>query len=188
MSITFKEYLVTIGAEIGDKLEFVKYSNPSHSHWGFHSEDCIYSDFYVGEDGCMHCTVAGSDLRIHTNWGFIFRVVPTKFKAGMKFKDYFAMEGFKDGDELEFVGYVTGDHDHWAFEEGAHTFKVAGDNLALMENGHRSFELVKNYDFIFKRKLPQHIEEKIKALKMAVEVLENEIEFLQTYQSTEYKL
>lgn len=71
----FKAYLKGIGAKVGDKLEFVDYTEDrNHTHWGFHNEDSCYWDFYVGADGYMHSNTPDGDTTHHTNWGFIFKV------------------------------------------------------------------------------------------------------------------
>lgn len=71
----FKAYLKGIGAKVGDKLEFVDYTEDrNHTHWGFHNEDSCYWDFYVGADGYMHSNTPDGDTTHHTNWGFIFKL------------------------------------------------------------------------------------------------------------------
>ena len=185
----FKKYLESIGAKPGDKLRFVDYSDKNHTHWNFHSVFCKFKDLYVGEDGYMYSTNHGDKYKHTTNWGFIFEVVGRVEKAekaekaekfeSIKFTDYFKKMGFKVGDKLEFVDYVTGRHNHWDFHEGSRDFEVGERGLLMTREGGNTYTLEQNYDFIFKRKvkgISKINKAKIKALEKAIKLLQKEID------------
>lgn len=181
--MNFKQYLESIGAKVGDKLEFVGYTYNLHRHWNFHDKSkCRYKDFYVGEDGYMHCDyepVKGKHLnhKLSTNWGFEFKVVDTSFKK------YFEDNGFSEGDELEFVGYSTDEHaenDCWRFDECNFKYSVRDNVLVIHLDGYTPYlRITNNYGYIFKRKLSQATKDKIAALRVAIETLEEEIKTLE---------
>lgn len=156
----FKVYLESICAKAGDKLEFVDYSNRAHTHWEFDSSRCQYKDFYVGEDGYMHSTYNGEDYKHHTNWGFIFKVVAPQGSIYRKdVHEYCVKNGFKDGDELEFVKYTDSGHTHWRFHAGDRYKNLRveeregklGIYMNLIEDGTEN-HLWYNWGFIFKLK------------------------------------
>lgn len=161
----FKQYLESIGAKPGDKLEFVGYTkNGAHSHWGFHNPDGNYQNFRVGDDGYMYSSYprGGKDYKHEKNWGFIFKVVTSEPQGSIYYKDvheYCKKNGFKHGDKLEFVRYVKTGHEHWGFHTG-YKYKnirveerngLLGIYMNLCSDGTENY-LWDNWGFIFKLK------------------------------------